>query len=101
MGVYSVIYGYVLTQLMREAGEDQAPRGHHPAPTPTPLWPRTGPSHSRSGLQQYWHEQGYPAARFWTEPLDERFAKIGTHEVYQVKCNLVNRLPPRHRGESD
>jgi hypothetical protein len=27
-------------------------------------------------LQQYWHDQGYPAARFWTEPLDERFAKI-------------------------
>jgi hypothetical protein len=28
-------------------------------------------------LQQCWHDQGYPAARFWTEPLDERFAKIG------------------------
>jgi hypothetical protein len=29
---------------------------------------------------------------FWTEPLNERFAKIGTHEVYQVKCHLVNEL---------
>jgi hypothetical protein len=29
-------------------------------------------------LQQYW-----PAARFWTEPLDERFPKIGTYEVQQ------------------
>ena len=27
-------------------------------------------------LEKYWHDQGYPAARFWTEPLDERFAKI-------------------------
>ena len=52
-------------------------------------------------LQQYCRDQGYPAARFWTEPLDERFAKIGTYEVYQVKCNLVNGLPPRYRGESD
>jgi hypothetical protein len=51
-------------------------------------------------LQQYWHDQGYPAARFWTEPLNERFAKIGTYEVYQVKCNLVNGLPPRYRGET-
>jgi hypothetical protein len=41
----------------------------------------------------------YPAARFWTEPLDERFTKIGTYEVYRVKCNLVNGLPPRYRGE--
>jgi len=46
-------------------------------------------------LQQYWHDQGYPAARFWTEPLNERFEKIGTYEVYQVKCNLVNGLPPK------
>jgi hypothetical protein len=43
----------------------------------------------------------YPAARFWTEPLNERFEKIGTYEVYQVKCDLVNGLPPRYRGESD
>ncbi len=28
-------------------------------------------------LEQYWHNQGYPAARFWTEPLGER-----------VKCNI-------------
>jgi hypothetical protein len=42
-----------------------------------------------------------PAARFWTEPLNERFEKIGTYEVYQVKCNLVNGLPPRYRGERD
>jgi hypothetical protein len=52
-------------------------------------------------LQQYWHDQGYMAARFWTEPLNERFEKIGTYEVYQVKCNLVNGLPPHYRGESD
>jgi hypothetical protein len=38
--------------------------------------------------------QGYPAARVWTDPLNERFEKIGTYEVYQVKCNLVNGLPP-------
>jgi hypothetical protein len=38
---------------------------------------------------------------FWTEPLDERFAKIGTYEVCQVRCNLVNGLPPRYRDESE
>jgi hypothetical protein len=36
-------------------------------------------------LQHYWHDQGYPAARFWTEPLNERFDQFGTYEVYQVK----------------
>src|SRR5438477_11508830 len=50
-------------------------------------------------LQQYWHDEGYPAARFWTEPVDERFAKVGTYEIYRVVCNLVNGLPPRYRDE--
>jgi hypothetical protein len=50
-------------------------------------------------LQAYWHEQGYPAARFWAEPVSERFAKIGTYEIYRVVCNLVNGVPPRYRDD--
>lgn len=50
-------------------------------------------------LEQHWHGQGYPAARFWTEPIDERFAKVGTYEIYRVRSNLVNGLPPRYRDE--
>lgn len=49
--------------------------------------------------EQFWHLRGYPAARFWAELIDERFAKVGTYEIYQVSCNLVNGLPPRLRGE--
>ena len=56
---------------------------------------------ARKALEKYWHDQGQLGARFWTEPLDERFAKIGAYEVYRVKCNLVNGLPPRYRNESD
>lgn len=48
-------------------------------------------------LERHWHDQGYPAVRFWTEAIDERFAKIGTYELYRVVCNLVNGLPPRYR----
>jgi hypothetical protein len=48
-------------------------------------------------LEQYWHEQGYPAARFWTEPIGERFPKVGTYELYRVACNLTNGMPPRYR----
>jgi hypothetical protein len=51
-------------------------------------------------LEQFWHEQGYPAVRFWAEPIDERFAKVGTYEVYRVTCNLVGGLPPRYRDDS-
>ncbi len=50
-------------------------------------------------LEQYWHSRGYPAARFWAEPIDERFAKIGSYKIYCVKCNLVDGLPPRYRDE--
>jgi len=47
-------------------------------------------------LERFWREEGYPAARFWAEPVDERFAKIGTYEIYRVASNLVNGLPPRY-----
>ena len=50
-------------------------------------------------LEGHWHTLGYPAARFWAEPVDERFAKVGTYEIYKVNCNLVNGLPPRFRGK--
>lgn len=66
----------------------------------------TGDTLSRDGamalarrLQQYWHGLGYPAVRFWAEPVPERFAKVGTYEIYRVVCNLVNGLPPRYRDE--
>jgi hypothetical protein len=32
-------------------------------------------------LQRYSHDQNYPAARFWAEPVKERFAKVGTYEI--------------------
>lgn len=47
-------------------------------------------------LQEYWHGRGYPAARFWAEPIPERFNKVGTYQLYRVACNLVNGLPPRY-----
>jgi hypothetical protein len=47
-------------------------------------------------LEKYWHDQGYPAARFWAEPIGERFEKVGTYEIYRVCTNLVNGLPPRY-----
>ena len=50
-------------------------------------------------LERYWHDRGCPAARFWAEPIEERFAKVGTYEIYRVVCNLVNGLPPRYRDE--
>lgn len=50
-------------------------------------------------LEKHWHELGYPAARFWTEPIEERFAKVGTYEIYRVRSNLVNGLPPRYRDD--
>lgn len=47
-------------------------------------------------LEGYWHTRGYKAARFWAEPIGERFEKVGTYEIYRVVSNLVNGLPPRY-----
>ena len=50
-------------------------------------------------LEKYWHDKGFPAARFWAEPIGERFEKIGTYELYRVASNLVNGLPPQYRDQ--
>lgn len=60
---------------------------------------RKGATALAKRLQDFWHGQGFSAARFWVEPIDERFAKVGSYEVYRVMSNLVNGLPPRLRGE--
>jgi hypothetical protein len=46
------------------------------------------------------HEEGQDA-RFWAEPIEERFAKVVTYEIYRVVCNLVNALPPKYRDDPD
>jgi hypothetical protein len=33
-----------------------------------------------------------PAARFWAEPIEERFAKVGTYEIYRVESNFSEAL---------
>jgi hypothetical protein len=43
----------------------------------------------------------FQAARFWAEPIEERFDKVGTYEIYPVASNLVNGLPPRYRDDGD
>ena len=52
-------------------------------------------------LQAYWHAQGYPSARFWAEPIPERFDKVGSYEIYRVVSNLVNGLPPRYLDDAN
>lgn len=58
---------------------------------------RSGAMALATRLERYWHERGYPGARFWAEPIAERFDKVGTYELYRVVSNLVNGLPPRFR----
>jgi hypothetical protein len=66
-------------------------------PKPSDMLSQRGAMRLASRLEAYWYERGYPAARFWAEVVDERFAKVGTYEIYRVACNLVNGLPPRYR----
>jgi len=60
---------------------------------------QAGAMHLAKRLEKFWHDRDYPAARFWAEPITERFAKVGTYEIYRVVCNLVNGLPPRYRED--
>jgi hypothetical protein len=80
-------------------GPDQA------APKPKAAPPETlgqkGALALAKRLEQYWHGKGFPAARFWAEPIGERFEKVGTYELYRVVSNLVNGLPPRYRDNGE
>jgi hypothetical protein len=53
-------------------------------------------------LQAFWHKEGYPAARFWAEPIGEQFAKVGTYDLYCVRSNLQkDGRPPRYARDED
>jgi hypothetical protein len=75
-------------------GSDQA--GPRPKGSPPETLGQKGAIALAKRLEKYWHDQGFPAARFWAEPIGERFEKVGTYELYRVASNLVNGLPPRY-----
>ena len=77
-----------------------APRGGRTISTPKDTLNQQGAMALAKRLERHWHDRGYRATRFWAEPIDERFAKVGTYEIYRVVCNLVNGLPPRYRDEA-
>ncbi|HVY12681.1 MAG TPA: hypothetical protein VHB73_03860 [Alphaproteobacteria bacterium] len=88
---------------MNNCVEERGLRAVRPAAlTPSPKPPveemlsQKGAMALAKRLEQYWHMQGYLAARFWAEPIGERFDKVGTYEIYRVVSNLVNGLPPRY-----
>lgn len=60
---------------------------------------RRGATALAARLEKYWHDLGYPSARFWAAPISEGFDKVGTYELYRVACNLINGLPPRYRED--
>jgi hypothetical protein len=57
-------------------------------------------------LDKFWHDSGCPLAHHWTEKVLARRPKksgegdVGT-ELWVVRSNLVDGLPPRERGKSN
>jgi hypothetical protein len=80
----------------KSARSDQL-RGPMPRRPPQEMSSQKGAMELANRLQKYWHERGFDAARFWAEPIAERFDKIGSYEIYRVASNLVNGVPPRYR----
>lgn len=79
------------------SGESSAEQDNEPGAKAGDMLSREGAMALAKRLERYWHNRGYTAARFWAEPIAERFAKVGTYELYRVACNLVGGLPPRYR----
>ena len=96
-------YGACAPESARSDTSSARRRAPPSAPTPRPPAPeslnREGALALARRLESYWHAQGFTAVRFWTEPISERFDKIGSYEVYRVVSNLVNGLPPRYLDE--
>jgi hypothetical protein len=76
-----------------------------PVSNPKPAAPETlsqkGALKLAKRLERYWHGLGFPAARFWAEPIGERFEKVGSYELYRVASNLVDGLPPRYLDHAE
>lgn len=88
--------------MERQDSGQHVPQSGSPAarkPMPKETLNQKGAMALAQRLERFWHEDGYPSARFWAEPVDERFAKIGTYEIYRVASNLVNGLPPRYLNQ--
>ena len=53
-------------------------------------------------LQRFWHDQGYPAARFWAEPIGERFRRSAPQNqgaaIMLRPTRWNSRKPKDHRG---
>jgi hypothetical protein len=43
-------------------------------------------------LQQYWHDQGYPAARFWTGPLNDALKRSALSGEVQSRERVATAL---------
>jgi hypothetical protein len=98
----------------KSARPDQPRTGQTQGDTASPVRERTPPTSAprdtlnqkgaialAKKLEAFWHGKGYLTARFWAEPVGERFDKLGTNEIYRVASNLVNGLPPRYVDRSD
>ena len=86
------------TSAMRRVETASRPK---PKPAPPETLGQGGAIALAKRLEQYWHGQGFPAARFWAEPIGERFDKVGSYELYRVASNLVDGLPPRYLETPD
>jgi len=53
---------------------------------------RKGASELARQLQAYWHGQGFPLARFWSEPISVR---MGNSERTRYTGSYAILLPPR------
>jgi hypothetical protein len=77
--------------------------------TPTPgkidTLTRVGAEALAAQLDKFWHAACYPLAEHWIEKVVARRPKksgegdVGT-ELWVVRSNLVDGLPPRGRGKS-
>jgi hypothetical protein len=94
---YSRAAGNVTSAGMPFAGSRPARQKRSPAEVTN----QRGAMELARRLEQYWHDKGFPAARFWAEPIEQRFEKIGSYELYRVASNLVDGLPPRYLETPD
>lgn len=46
-------------------------------------------------IEEYWHKRGFKQVMARPYPIEERFVKVGTYQLYGVETNLVGGLPPQ------
>lgn len=61
---------------------------------------RTNHHNTISAIDAYWRDRGHYNVMVQSERVSEYVSPVGVIEIYEVRSNLVNGLPPKSKAST-